>query len=320
MVNHVLVTGPNGFVGRALCRQLAETGLRVTGLVRRAGVCPPEASEWIVAGNDFADLERKWDPQLKPECVVHLAARVHVLRDSAPDAEAAFHATNVDLALRLARTAHARGVSRFVFVSSIKALGDNDHGHALREDDEPSAADAYGRSKWAAEKVLRALAAETGLDVVIVRPPLVYGPEVSANFLALLDAVWRRIPLPLGAVHARRSVVFVDNLAHALMQCCIEPAASGQCFHVADGHAPTVPELIQILGRALDRRALLLPVPPALLRLAGAITGRSQTVDRLVNDLRVDVGHIQTILGWQAPVSLEEGLTRTAHWYRQSHL
>ena len=196
-MSQILVTGANGFVGRALCRALADGGHTVTGLVRQTGGCESGMGEWVCDGKDFSDLASTWPQALRPECVVHLAARVHVLNDDAADPDAAFRATNVAGALRVAEAAFHNGARRFVFVSSIKAVAEVDSGHPLHEDDSPAPQDAYGRSKYLAEQALLRYGEETGLDVVIVRPPLVYGPEVRANFLRLLDAIWKGVPLPL---------------------------------------------------------------------------------------------------------------------------
>jgi nucleoside-diphosphate-sugar epimerase len=250
---------------------------------------------------------------------VHLAARVHVMRDDAVDPEAAFRATNVDGALRVAQAAWRHGARRFVFVSSVKALGEGDTGCPLREVDPPAPQDAYGRSKLAAEAALTHYGVETGLDVVIVRPPLVYGPQVRANFLRLMDAIWKGVPLPLGAIGARRSLVYVDNLADALMHCATDPRAAHQCFHVADSDPLTVAELARALARHLEKPARLLPVPANWLRFAGQLTGRTAYVDRLVGALELDTTRIRTVLDWQAPYSIDEGLAATARWYRSTH-
>jgi len=317
-MSHVLVTGANGFVGRALCRAFCDAGHTVTGLVRRGGGVEPGVSEWIEPSADFAALEAQWPAALAADCVVHLAARVHVMHEVSEDPEAAFHATNVDGALRVARAARRHGVRRFVFVSSIKAIAEADNGRPLTEDDAPAPEDAYGRSKLAAEQALVRYGRESGLEVVIVRPPLVYGPEVRANFLRLMDGIWRGMPLPLGAVRGRRSLVYVENLADALMRSAIDPRAAGQCFHVADTDAPTVAELCRALGRHLQKPARLVPIPESLLRLAGRLTGRSAQIDRLVGALQVDTTRIQTVLDWHAPHSTDEGLAATARWYRRT--
>jgi UDP-glucose 4-epimerase len=318
-MSRVLVTGANGFVGEALCRVLMQSGHTVCGLVRQAGQLERGVSEWVEAQADFAGVDAGWPAALQVDCVVHLAARVHVMHDTAADPDAAFHATNVEGALRVAEAAWRYGARRFVFASSVKALGEGDAGRPLREDDPPAPQDAYGRSKLAAEQALVRYGEETGLEVVIVRLPLVYGPRVRANFLRLMDAIWKGVPLPLGAIDARRSLVYVDNLADALMHCATDPRAAGQTFHVADSDALTVAELARSLGRHLHKPARLLPVPASWLRLAGRLTGRTAPVDRLVGSLQLDTGRIRTVLGWRAPHSADEGLAATARWYRSTH-
>ncbi|MFM0078435.1 SDR family oxidoreductase [Paraburkholderia sediminicola] len=318
-MSHILVTGANGFVGRALCRALVDGGHAVTGVVRHAGGFIDGVQEWAAGGNNFSDLAGAWPQGLNPDCVVHLAARVHVLRDEAANPYAAFRATNVEGALRVAQAVHRNGTRRFVFVSSIKAVAETDSGCPLREDDPAFPQDAYGRSKFEAEQALIRFGSETGLDVVIVRPPLVYGPEVRANFLRLMDSVWKGVPLPLAAVGARRSLVYVDNLADALVHCATDPRATNKCFHVADSNDPTVTELARALGKHLQKPARLFPLPTSWLRLAGRMTHRSPQVERLIGDLRVDTTRIRAVLGWYPPYSTDDGLAATARWYRSTH-
>ncbi len=318
-MSHVVVSGANGFVGRVLCRALLDAGHRVTGLVRRSGGCIDGVTEWVDASTDYNGITHNWPAGLKADCVVHLAARVHVMHDTATDPDAAFRATNVEGTLRLAVAAQQHGVPRFVFVSSVKAVAEGDGGVPLRENAPPRPEDAYGRSKRAAEDALTRLGDDTGPEIVIVRPPLVYGPQVRANFLRLMDAVWRGVPLPLGGADAQRSMVYVGNLADALVHCATDPRAARQCFHVADNDAPTVAELVRALARHLGKPARLLPVPAAWLRMAGRLTGRSAQVDRLIGSLQVDTSHIRDVLGWQPPFSTDEGLAATADWYRSTH-
>ncbi|WP_047835876.1 UDP-glucose 4-epimerase family protein [Burkholderia gladioli] len=313
-MSRMLVTGANGFVGRAVCRALLVDGHAVTGLVRRAGGCVDGVSEWCFDGRDFEGLaEANW-PEF--DCVIHLAARVHVMDDTVADPELAFRATNLAGTLRVAEAARRHGARRFVFVSSVKALAESDGGAALTEDAPARPLDPYGRSKHDAELALRKWSEESGLEVVIVRPPLVYGPHVRANFLRMLDIIARGLPLPLGSIRARRSVVYVENLADALRCCATDPRAAHRCFHVADDDAPTVAELLRMTGDALGRPARLLPCPAGLLRLIGRLAGRTAQVDRVAGSLQLDTGRIRRELGWSPPCTTRQGLAATARWYR----
>ncbi|KVT71210.1 NAD-dependent dehydratase [Burkholderia ubonensis] len=312
-MSRVVVTGANGFVGRAVSRALTADGHGVIGLVRHPGGCTEGVREWLYDGQDFAGLDGEVWPEI--DCVVHLAARAHMLNDTAADLDAIYRATNVEGTLRVAEAARRHGVRRFVFVSSIKALAETDGGSPLGEDDPARPEDAYGRSKREAERVLRQFAESSGLDVVIIRPPLVYGAEVRANFLRMMDAVWRGVPLPLGAISARRSLVYIDNLADALLHCATDPRAVRGCFHVADDDAPSVTELLRMIGSALGKPARLFPVPGGALRALGKVTGRSAAIDRLTGSLQLDTGHIKQILGWQPPCTTRQGLEATAAWY-----
>ncbi|PXW23661.1 UDP-glucose 4-epimerase family protein [Paraburkholderia caballeronis] len=315
-MTHVVVTGANGFVGSALCRALMARGHTVTGLVRNVGSAPDGVMEWVHAPRDFAGVAQAWPRDLRPDCVIHLAARVHVTHDEAADPDAAFRTTNVDGTLAVADAASRNGVRRFVFLSSIKSVAEVDGGSPLVEDAPACPGDPYGRSKRDAERALAHVREQTGLDVVIVRPPLVYGPDVRANFLRLMDAVWRGAPLPLGSATGRRSLVYVGNLVDALIRCATDVRAANGCFHVCDGEDLAVAELIERIGLYLQRRARLVPVPAALLRMAGRLTGRQAQISRLTDDLRMDAAHIRACLDWRPPYSLDEGLAATAQWYR----
>nr|WP_254209489.1 SDR family oxidoreductase [Burkholderia multivorans] len=316
VVTHLVVTGANGFVGRAVCRRALEAGHTVTALVRRPGGTVDGVREWVHAAADFDGLGDEWPMNLAADCVVHLAARVHVMRDESPDPDAAFEATNVAGTLRLATAARQHGVRRIVYASSIKAVAEADGGTPLSEAANPEPQDAYGRSKLRAERQLAQFGAANGLDVVIVRPPLVYGPGVRANFLRMMDAVARRMPLPLGSIAARRSILYVDNLADALLHCAVDPRAAGECFHVADDDAPSVTDLLRLVGDALGKPARLIPVPSAVLQALGTLTGRRAAVDRLTGSLQLDTGRIKRVLGWHPPYTTRQGLEATAAWYR----
>ncbi|WOD18683.1 UDP-glucose 4-epimerase family protein [Paraburkholderia kirstenboschensis] len=314
-MSHIAVTGANGFVGRAVVRALLASGHQVTAFVRRAVENPDVVRECIMDSVESAS----WPADVVPDAVIHLAARVHVMRENTGDPLAAFRDANVAGALQVAEAAHCAGTRRLVFVSSIKAVGEADSGRPLREDDPPQPQDPYGISKLEAERALTRFGEETGLEVVIVRPPLVYGPEVRANFLHLTAAVAKGIPLPLGTITARRSLVYNENLADALVLCATDARAAGECFHVTDGADMTVAELARALGYHLHTKARLLPVPESWLRVLGKLTRRSPQVERLIGELRVDSSHIHKVLQWQPRYTVDEGLAATAKWYRSTH-
>lgn len=315
-MSRIVVTGANGFVGRAVCRMAQACGHEVIAVVRRPGESLAGVREWIHDVPDFTGLDAAWPADLEADCVIHLAARVHVMHDESPDPQAAFDATNVAGAMAVAEAARQRGVGRFVFASSIKAVGERDGGKPLAEDAPLEPQDAYGRSKLRAERQLVQLGESKGLEIVIVRPPLVYGPGVRANFLGMMNAVGHGWPLPLGAITARRSLVYLDNLADALLRCALDARAAGNCFHVADDDPPTVAGLLRMVGQALDRPARLFPVPVGVLRALGKVMGRGPQIDRLTDSLQLDTSKLKRVLGWSPPYSTRDGLAATAAWYR----
>jgi nucleoside-diphosphate-sugar epimerase len=319
MSQTVVVTGANGFVGQALSRAFLQRGESVVGMVRSPQGASGSVREWVFNRQDFCGIDEAWHESIRCDSVVHLAARVHLLRDAAVDPLAAYRSTNVAGSLRVAAAAHRAGARRFVFVSSIKAAAESSAGRPITEADEPSPTDPYGISKLEAERALLQFGRESGLEIVIVRPPLVYGPGVRANFLQLMRAIANGVPLPIGAIGARRSLVFVDNLADALVHCTTDPRAAGQTFHVTDGRDLSVAELARALATQLHAPARLVRVPVGMLRLAGRLTGRSAQIDRLIGELRVDSSQICERLGWYPPHTVEHGLLATAAWYRSTH-
>jgi nucleoside-diphosphate-sugar epimerase len=248
------------------------------------------------------------------DIVVHLAARVHVMRDSATDPLAEFRRVNVAGTERLALAAATAGVRRFVFLSSVKVNGEKG---GYNESDPPAPQDAYGISKHEAELGLRVIAAETGMEVVIIRPPLVYGPGVKANFHVLLWAVARGVPLPLGAIHNRRSLVALDNLVDIIVTCIDHPAAANQTFLVSDGEDLSTTELIRHLARAMGRPARLIPVPASVLMAGATLLGKREVAARLCGSLQVDITKARELLGWLPPITMDEGLRRAAEHYLQ---
>lgn len=312
----VLVTGASGFVGRTVCPALTAAGHRVTAAVRTPPEAPVEGAGTTVAVGDIGP-DTDWSAAFDgAEAVVHLAARVHRVGDTDTSALDAYRRTNVDGTRRLANAAAAAGIRRFVFLSSVKVHGDaSPPGRALSEEDPPAPTDAYGISKWEAEQALADVAGGGTLVPLVLRPPLVYGPGVGANFGTLMRAVAKGWPLPLGAVRNRRSLIYVDNLADAV-RAALGHDGGPRTWLVSDGEDVSTPELVRRIARAFGRPARLMPVPVALLRLAGTLTGRGDAVARLTGSLAVDIARIRDDLGWTPPVSMLEGLAATTAWYR----
>jgi UDP-glucose 4-epimerase len=238
------------------------------------------------------------------------------MSDTATDPLEEFRRVNVQGTLNLARQAAAVGVRRFVFVSSIKVNGESTQlGFPFTADDAPAPLDAYGVSKMEAEQGLRELAAQTGMEVVIIRPPLVYGPGVKANFAAMMRWLRRGVPLPLGAIHNQRSLVALDNLVDLIVTCLTHPAAANQTFLVSDGEDVSTTELLRRMGKAMGHPARLLPVPTGLLKLAATIVGRRDMAQRLCGSLQVDIEKTRRLLDWTPPLSLDQGLRKAAEGY-----
>ncbi len=247
------------------------------------------------------------------DCVVHLAARVHVMSDAAADPLAEFRRVNVQGTLRLARQAADAGVQKFVFISSIKVSGESTQlGQPFAADDPPAPLDPYGVSKMEAEQGLREIARQSGMSVVIIRPPLVYGPGVKANFAAMMRWLKRGVPLPLGAIYNKRSLVALDNLVDLIMVCLVHPAAANQTFLVSDGEDVSTTELLQRMGSVLGRPARLIPLPARWLELGASVVGRPDIAQRLCSSLQVDISKTRHLLGWSPPVSLDQGLAKAA--------
>ncbi len=306
----MLLTGASGFLGRAVVAEARRRNLALH-LAMRTRAALPDGVAGSAVGH--IDGETDWSDAL-PGCtvVMHLAARVHVMSESADDPLSEFRRVNVAGTRQLALQAAAAGVRRFIFVSSIKVHGEHSQpGRPFTASDAPAPLDPYGVSKLEAEQALRQVAAETGMEVVIVRPPLVYGPGVKANFASLLRWLGRDRPLPLGAVHDnRRSLVALDNLVDLLVTCIDHPAAANQTFLVSDGEDLSTTALLQRMGQALGKPARLLPVPPAWLRWGAMALGKAAVAERLLGSLQVDITHTRQTLGWAPPISVDEGLRR----------
>lgn len=308
-----LLTGPSGFVGSALIRHLLAEPSRTVVAAFRHEPGAHDARVRIVTTGDLSAISL-WERALDGvDSVVHLAARVHVMRDAASDPLAEFRRINVEATLQLARQSAAAGVRRFVYVSSIKVNGEaTAPGRPFRADDTPQPVDPYGISKHEAEQALRELSTATGMELVVVRPPLVYGPGVRANFRSMMSWLRRGIPLPLGAIDNRRSLVALDNLCDLIVTCLQHPAAANQTFLAGDGEDVSTAELLRRLGHAMGHPARLLPVPASLLQAGFSLLGKGDVARRLCGSLQVDIGPTCALLGWRPPIGLDEGLRRAA--------
>ncbi|MGO9882960.1 MAG: NAD-dependent epimerase/dehydratase family protein [Solirubrobacteraceae bacterium] len=310
----MLVTGGSGFVGSALCEALAAAGQHtIRAALRRAGPMPSGATESIVVGD--VGTATDWNAALEGvEVVVHAAALAHEV--SATEADAgAYLETNARGSRRLAESAAGAGVRRLLYLSTIKVNGETSAGGGFSPTATPRPQGAYATSKWRGEQSVVEIAAHSGLQVVIVRAPLVYGPGVRANFLRLLDWVDRGRPIPLGAVRNRRSLVGIWNLCDLLLRLLVDPQAPGRVWMVSDGDDRSTPELVQLIGRAMQRRVRLIRVPLPLLRVAATLAGRSADLSRVCDSLQADISETRRVLAWSPPVELEEGLQRTVSWY-----
>jgi nucleoside-diphosphate-sugar epimerase len=364
---NVLVTGANGFIGSALCERLLADGYQVRGAVRdgRQMTVLPSGVERVQIGNIGPKTD--WSKALAGiDGIVHLAARVHVMHDSAADPLSAFRRVNAAGTKRLAQQAAEAGVKRLVYISSVKvngeSTGDESRGQPstqsyavprrsevggrrsevgdqrsavyaklrrakevggqgsvskefFSEKDVPQPQDPYAVSKWEAEQILHDVGADTGLEVVILRPPLVYGPEVSGNFLKLQRLVFTGLPMPLASIRNRRSLIYVGNLVDAIITCLIHPKAAGEIFLVSDGRDLSTSELIRLMAEAMGRKACLLSFPPSLLKIMGKLTGRSAEIERVVGSLCVDSSKIRVMLGWKPLFTVEEGIRKTSADY-----
>lgn len=317
MSAEVLITGASGFVGRALCEEMGRRGAKLKIAIRTPQLFDTKLEHVVVGAIDDAT---DWEYAVKGvRLIIHLAARVHVMRDVCNNPLDQFRKINVEGSAHLARCAARSGVKRFVYVSSIKVNGDGAYEGSYSEQSRPDPQDPYGISKWEAEQALHSVAAETGLEVVIVRPPLVYGEGVKGNFIQMLNVLSRGLPLPLSSVNNRRSLVYVGNLVDALITCATHPAAAGQTYLVSDGEDISTSDLLRRLGAEMGRPARLFPCPTRWLIWAGMMMGRADQVQRLLGSLEVDSGRIRRELNWIPPFSMQQGLQATAEWYRNTH-
>lgn len=307
----VLITGASGFVGSALLQRMGSTPLEPICLVRKVAQRTDTSSGIPWLEYDLTSSSEGLAGQIQGlDAVVHLAARAHVIDEKLSDPLPEFRKVNVEGTLNLARQAAEAGAKRFVFISSIGVHG-NQSSRPFTVRDALNPVEPYAVSKLEAEQGLRKISEETGMELVIIRPPLVYGPGAPGNFGRLVRLVRKGLPLPLGLVQNKRSLVALDNLVDLIVTCLDHPAAAGQTFLVSDGEDLSTPELIKRLATAMGRPARLVPMPPALLKLGGAVTGKKAEVDRLIGSLQVDIGHTCETLGWRPPVSVDEGIRRS---------
>lgn len=313
-----LITGANGFLGSCLCAELLQQDQVVRAVVRSSRTMPDGVQAVTVGDVDGAT---DWAAALcGVDVVIHLAARVHVMKEAAAEPLAEFLKVNLHGTANLAAQAARAGVKRFVYVSSIKVNGEATHnGCKISEADAPAPQDPYSVSKWEAEQALQRIAGETGLEIVIVRPPLVYGANVKGNFAQMLKMLAKRLPLPLASAHNQRSLVYVENLVDGLIACATLPAAAGKTYLISDGEDVSTSELLKRLGAAMGCPAHLFPCPQALLKLVGRLAGKSATIERLFGSLQVDSSKIRRELDWAPPYTLQQGLQATAEWYRRAH-
>ena len=308
MHNHkkVLVTGANGFIGRNLCATLKEKGYFIVGAVRNNVRDVSGVDEYIQVGdiNETTD----WQQALVGvDTVIHLAARVHIMNDPADEPVEVFRKVNVLGTERLARMAAKAGVRRFIFISSVKVNGEGFQG-AYTEKDVPAPQDAYAVSKLEAESILKKIANETGLQVVVLRLPLVYGPRVKANFRNLIKLASSGLPLPFSGINNKRSFLYLGNLVDAILICISHPLAAGETFLVSDGQDVSTPDLIKMIARAMNKKAVLFSLYPGVLKALCKIIGKTEELEKLTGSLLVDSSKIRNLLGWKPPFTLEEGI------------
>lgn len=312
----ILVTGASGFVGQALTEVLERNNINIVKVSRQSK--HDLTSKACYAIPDIAEFT-DWQSLLSDcDVVIHLAARVHMMNDKATDPLVEFIKTNVDNTLSLAKQAVSYGVKRFVFVSSIKVNGESTDGVPFSKLSKADPQDPYAISKYRAELALMELSKNTGIEIVILRPPLIYGPNVKANFLTLMNIVDKQIPLPLGCVNNKRSLLYVDNLVDALIVCATHEVAAGKTFLVSDGEDVSTPELMKRIANALGKSSRVFYFPSLLIHFFSKLIGKKAEFDRLTQSLVIDSSEIRRELNWQPPYTLDQGLKATARWYMKN--
>lgn len=303
-----LVTGANGFVGKYLCAELNRRNFKLKAALRTSVIDFNNIEQVLVSSINGAT---DWSAALRDiDVVIHLAARVHVMADFSAEPLAEFRQVNVEGTRQLAVLAVRAGVKRFVYVSSIKANGE-EAGKPYTELDKPNPQDFYGISKWEAEQALYQVSAETGLQIVIVRPPLVYGAGVQGNFAQMIKVISKGIPLPFASVKNLRSLIYVENLVDALILCATHPSAAGHTYLVSDGEDVSTPDLLRRLSKAMEKSAILMPCNPILMKFLGRLIGKSDQVAKLLGSLQVDSSKVCRELGWKPLFTMDDGLKAT---------
>lgn len=311
----LLVTGASGLVGHSIVQTAVVKGWAVIGQSRSKSI------DGIFIFKSEISEDTDWGKALQGvDCVVHCAARVHQMKESIESPIDAYRAVNTCGTLNLARQAAKNGVKRFVFISSIKVNGEftpSDAPFISQSNQVPT--DPYGLSKYEAEKGLWDIAQETGLEVVVIRPPLVYGPEVKANFYSMMRWVEKGLPLPLGAIRNQRSLVFLDNLVDLILTCCTHPNAKGETFLVSDGYDVSTSQLLDSVSKAMGRPNRMLPIPMSWINFAARLIGKPQISQKICGNLQVDISHTEETLRWKPPYSFEYGIQKTVDAYLKSN-
>lgn len=304
---NILLTGASGFLGKSLATRLITGGVASLTKVYRSTRNFEGTNSAVV---ETLDGNTDWSTALiSQHLVIHTAAIAHILKIELVDPVADYRRINVDGTLNLARQAAAAGVKRFIFISSIGVNG-NSNIQPFTEDDTPNPAELYAQSKWEAEQGLWEIQRETGMEIVIIRPPLVYGPNAPGNFGSLMRWVEKGVPLPLGSIHNQRSLIAVDNLVDLIITCIDHPAAANQVFLAGDGEIISTSDLLRGVAKAMGKPSRLIPVPSSVLMLAATILGKRAVAQRLLGSLQVDISKARELLGWTPPISVEEGLRR----------
>ncbi len=317
MTQRLLITGSTGFVGRQLVEYLKTNAHFLLRLTGRTDNLPALQEELDYVKVAELSKNSDWKAAVENcEVVIHLAARVHIMRETALDPLEAFRAVNVEGTLNLARQAAAAGVKRFIFLSSIKVNGEQTETIPFSAADTVKPLDPYGRSKYEAEQGLLAIAHQTGMEVVIIRPPLIYGPGVKGNFQLLLRSLAKGLPLPLAAINNKRSLVAIDNLIDLIQTCISHPKAANQVFLVSDGEDLSTSQLLRKIGQALGKPARLLAIPPKILYFLATIIGKKDMIDRLCGSLQVDLTKTYALLEWRPPVPIDLALAKTVKEYQ----